>query len=639
MTRDARSVYTESALRSLPRLLSLQDRNPLSPAYGCFHRDYWLYKTSDFPDAVRQFAVHALALVYAHDLPGNIYRGNPNVRDWAIAGLDYWTKIQHADGSFDEFYPYERGWVGPTAFTTYAAAEAYQLLRPEYKKQTQKQTPGVCERVEQAIRRAAQFIVHGESEEDHLANHHAMAVLAVATAADALDDDQLRAAVPVLWQGFLRYQDNEGWSLEYDGADPGYLSATVSFLAKALQLLDRARANNHVILPAPRSSVKNEVGSAREGSTPFATTRSFVGRTPRPPQDDLVKEFRSVLAEAVDFASYFVYPDGSYAGTIGSRNTVHCYPHGFELLAPEIPMAAAIAERIARGLADGKLVPPEIMSDRYVHYRVPEFLLAAIDAQPRPPVLAQLPYERPPFVRVFPNAGIAAAVHGRAYTVANLAKGGVIKSDNVRTGQPNLLDTGWLGELADGRLVTSQWIDPGFHRSFQTTPTLPNQQSALVNDATSADTERRASREMWSVSGTLRAVPPPKLFTLWTHLAFRAVLVLLGWHAPAAHWLKGRIRTTLILGSQPVPCSFTRTMELTDDHLTVADALRNDGRLSFRRLLLGGDIPLRYVPQSRFFQPGELKATTRELTADEVARVNRGEPLRVARAFSYDHTA
>ncbi len=38
----------------------------------------------------------------------------------------------------------------------------------------------------------------------------------------------------------------------------------------------------------------------------------------------------------------------------------------------------------AAGPRGSKLVPPEIMSDRYVFYRVPEFLLAFLDYTPRP---------------------------------------------------------------------------------------------------------------------------------------------------------------------------------------------------------------------------------------------------------------
>ena len=167
-----RIVYSNKALSQIPRLLSLLDRNQFSPTYGCFHRDYWLYKTSDFADAVRQFGVLALALVYKYDFPGNIYKGQPKIRDWAIAGLNFWTHIQHKDGSFDEFYPNERGWVGPTAFTTYSAIESFKLLNKEIDKNT-------ANRIIDAIRHAANFISQGQSEQDFLANHHAMACLAV----------------------------------------------------------------------------------------------------------------------------------------------------------------------------------------------------------------------------------------------------------------------------------------------------------------------------------------------------------------------------------------------------------------------------------------------------------------------------
>lgn len=550
---DAKTLYAEKALASLPRLLSLLDRNPFSPTYGCFHRDYWLYKTSDFPDAVRQFGVHALALVYAKDFSNNPYRGNHRMREWTIAALDFWSKIQHPDGSFDEFYPFERGWVGPTAFTTYTSSEALRLLGNDV-------PPEVAARVKTAIRHAAQFIVAGESEEDHLANHHAMAFLSVSTAADVLEDAELHRAAQKLLTGFLRYHVFlEGWSREYDGADPGYLSATVSFLAKVY--------------------------------------------TQHP-----IPELRSILEKAVEFCSYFVYPDGSYAGILGSRNTVHLYPHGFELLASEIPLAGSIAERMASALAQGKLVPPEIMSDRYVHYRVPEFLLASLDARPRSHTLPALPYERPAFMQVFPQAGIAAAVHGPAYTVVNLAKGGVVRSFHAASGKTLLTDSGWVAELEDGRLVTSQWIDPTFVRNI---------------------TDHR-----WSVSGSFNSIPSAKLFTLTTNLLFRFSLRALGWFPPAAHWLKGNIRKTLILGRRPVPCTFTRTFDIRDDALVLTDAVQNVGNLRFRRVALGGDIPLRYVPQSRFFQPHELSSPWTLLTPDELVRLNRGESVQRVRTIA-----
>ena len=150
-TDNLRDTYAHKALGQIPRILSNQDRTPTSPTYGCLHRDYWLDKTSDFPDAVRQFAVHALALVYKHDMPGNIYYRSEKVRDWTVAGLSFWADIQHKDGSFDEFYPYERGWVGPTAFTTYTTIEALNILGDEVPKD-------VRDKVTEAVRKAAMML-------------------------------------------------------------------------------------------------------------------------------------------------------------------------------------------------------------------------------------------------------------------------------------------------------------------------------------------------------------------------------------------------------------------------------------------------------------------------------------------------
>ena len=94
-------VYADKALCQIPRLLSLQDLNPYSPTYGCFKRTYWLDKTVDFPDALPQFGVLSLVLSYAHQMPGNQFYQQEKIREWALAGMRYWTKVQHRDGSFD----------------------------------------------------------------------------------------------------------------------------------------------------------------------------------------------------------------------------------------------------------------------------------------------------------------------------------------------------------------------------------------------------------------------------------------------------------------------------------------------------------------------------------------------------------
>ncbi len=525
MSATLRDEYAEKALSQIPRLLGNMDRNPFSPTYGCCHRDYWLYKTSDFPDAVRQFAVHALAMVYKFDFPGNIYKGKDKVRDWAIAALDFWASIQHEDGSFDEFYPYERGWVGPTAFTTFSSIEAYSLLLDEIPRD-------VAERVRRTIDRAATFIAAGETEEDHLANHHAMACLSLWKAYRLLDEPKLEKAYHRAWEVFSTYHDfEEGWSREYDGIDPGYLSATVSFLGKVYQ-------------------------------------------------DTRGQEILRLLKQSVEVCSYFAYPNGFYAGSLGSRNTLHFYPHGFEILSSEVPLAAAVADKMLEGLRQGKLVPPEIISDRYVVYRVPEFLQAYLDYGSRPKSPPPLPYESEPFTRYFRNMRVFVANQSKYYVIANLAKGGVVKAFDKGSGRLALNDCGILGRLEDGTIVTSQWIDPAYE--------------CRVNDKT------------WALEGVLHSLPSNKLFTPLKNILFRMILVGFGWIPSFSHWLKGTIRKALILGSDSTKITFQRRLKLGEDFVQIFDRIQSNDRNGFESLSIGDEFFVRYVPQSRYFQRQEL---------------------------------
>ena len=124
------SPYLKHSLDGLQRLVSLTNLDKLSSTYGCSHRDYWLYKTSDFSDAVRNFSANAFALASVN--PYFNFSRREFFSELAKGSILFWTKIQHNDGSFDEFYPYERGWVGPTAFTLYSNIEAYHLIHNKH---------------------------------------------------------------------------------------------------------------------------------------------------------------------------------------------------------------------------------------------------------------------------------------------------------------------------------------------------------------------------------------------------------------------------------------------------------------------------------------------------------------------------
>ena len=48
MTRGGeglRPVYAQKGLAGIPRLLTLMDRNELSPTFGCMDREFWLCRS------------------------------------------------------------------------------------------------------------------------------------------------------------------------------------------------------------------------------------------------------------------------------------------------------------------------------------------------------------------------------------------------------------------------------------------------------------------------------------------------------------------------------------------------------------------------------------------------------------------
>ena len=75
--------YAQLALDEIPRLLSSQDRNPFSPSYGSFNREFWHTRTKCFPDSIAQFGTLSLALIFAHKFPGGEeYYQNKEIKKW-----------------------------------------------------------------------------------------------------------------------------------------------------------------------------------------------------------------------------------------------------------------------------------------------------------------------------------------------------------------------------------------------------------------------------------------------------------------------------------------------------------------------------------------------------------------------------
>ncbi|MEW6236071.1 MAG: hypothetical protein AB1656_11840 [Candidatus Omnitrophota bacterium] len=548
---DLRNVYAQKALSQIPRLLSSQDRSRFSHTYGCMNREFWLCRSTDFPSSIAQFGTHALALAYAVKMPDNSYYQHPKILEWTLAGVDYWTKIQHKDGSFDEFYPNERGWAGPTGFLLYAMCDSYRRIKDFF-------PPDLKERFLKTVHRAGLFLA-GTDESGVLANHHAMAILPMYEAFLLTNDKKIEDAFHKKLDIFFSYCHEEGWCLEYDGADPGYLSATISFMAKL--------AKNY--------------------------------------QDE---RFDPFFQMCVEFSSYFVYPNGHYGGSAGSRQTLHFYPHGYELLAGEIPLAAAVADKMLMGLQNGALVPPEIQEERYFVYRIPEFLLAYADYGPRPEKTPPLPYEREDFRRCFPGAKIAVDKRKDSYTLVNAAKGGVVKYFQLPEGRLRVNNCGLIGRLSNGKIFTSQWID---------------EERTIENDGQAIRIQGRCH---WI---------PSKTFTPFKFILFRLAMICLGWHEKSAYFLKGGIRRLLMTGQNPAPVRFERTIKLLDNGIDVVTRIQLEGSHTINGLQIGDEFPARYVPQSRYFQPQELDVRGYILNDKELEKLNRQREITIIERYAH----
>ncbi|MEO1590514.1 MAG: hypothetical protein AAFU71_04380 [Cyanobacteria bacterium J06632_22] len=282
--------FAREALAQIPKILTLQDRNPHSPNYGCFDRNYWQYKIIDFPSGMSQEFVWPLALVYDMPLPDNPYYQKSAIRAWIEAGIEFAARSAHPDGSCDDYFPFERA-GGAAAFSLLACLESYRLLGLD--------NPTALKFFETR----ADWLAHHQ-ESGRLTNHQALIVLCLELAARLLNTDKWEQAIQDRLAQVLSWQDTEGWFQEYEGCDPGYHTLTISCLARVY------------------------------------------GFRPR-------EDLKAAIANGVRLVMHFVHPDGSYGGEYTSRNTYNFFPHGFELVGRWMPEALSINDRFLAGLKNG----------------------------------------------------------------------------------------------------------------------------------------------------------------------------------------------------------------------------------------------------------------------------------------------
>lgn len=358
-----KNVHTDDTMFGwLSSVLTLMDPNPFSPTYGCFDREYWLYRGKDFPSGMQQCFVLVPALAYIGQA-GERSAGNPRLREAVLAGLSFLEHITRRDGSLDDYFPNERA-LGAAAHVLFFASEALLALGEQ---------PDAFP----CLARMAQFVSHAD-EVGQLANHHAAVAAALVGYARLCKrpfGPEVQAAVGKV----VEMQHREGWFPEYGGADPGYQTMTIAYLAYVW---------SHV------SSMKT----------------------------------LAALQRAVHFCRVFLTEDCAFGGELGSRGTTHLNGFGFELLRGHAQGAAELADAAYRcHLKEESFLHDSRFIGAYAGWAMLARRARESTSNSELPAFEAGTEEEEIF---FPEAGLVrtpAGDHGELTCFMALARGGVVK--------------------------------------------------------------------------------------------------------------------------------------------------------------------------------------------------------------------
>jgi hypothetical protein len=520
------------------RALSDQDRDPASPTRGCFDRRYWAWKLVDYPEATFQRHVYPLTMLVQD--PASRFYNRADVLDAIEAGLRFAVSIQHRNGSFDQAFPFEQSW-GATAFLLQPLIAAFECVRPQLGRDE--------DLIASALSASATFLRRQRERHGRITNHLAGGAQSLYAAGRVLGDANAMAAAGDLVAEILASQSAEGWFPEYDGADPGYQTLCLHYLAEI----------------------------------------SRVAASP---------ELSRALDRALEFLQWFVHPDGTLGGVYGSRRTRIAYLGGFALLSKEFPLAAAMTRALTTAAADelsvtvqtvdaGNLAP--LLTSLVRALSVPMDMTSPVPALPRDRASARVD---------FADAGLHIRSSSSYYAVVGSRNGGTLTVFDRSTRECVRDDGGYVGELSDGRLVTSQVT--AVHK---------------VSVEAESVTVEAAFSEM------PRTVPTPARFIVLRLLNLTVMRSLAIGNA-----IKRLLVARLIAPQAPVPLSVVRQFVFRD-RIEIRDRFSNAGGLALRWLRGGRPFVSIHMASAGYYDGAALNSKPAAGVELDAAALSRTKTL------------
>jgi hypothetical protein len=384
----------DQAILACRRLLSQLNRDPATPTYGCFDRRYWAWKLVDFPEATFQRNIHSLC--WFMDQPEA--ESSNNLVEFIKAGLFYTLEIQHKDGSFDQAYPNEHSY-GATAFLLPDLITAYQKIK-EFFPQDERVF------IENRLMRSADFLCKTAELHGFIANHLAGAALALLKSYQLFGEIKYKSESSTIVDRIIENQSDEGWFQEYNGADPGYQTLCMYYLAQIFQIERSDKLHN-------------------------------------------------ALERSLQFVQFFIHPDGTFGGEYGSRRTEIYYPGGIAILSQEFPAAAEMHTFMKESIRTGHTVNLIDIDMGNLAPLLSNYITAVSIAECASGSYS-LPNKQKEITQVFKSAGLVIIATPAYYAVLGTSNGGVLKVFNKETNTLIYDDCGLLGKISNGQKFSSQ---------------------------------------------------------------------------------------------------------------------------------------------------------------------------------------
>jgi hypothetical protein len=355
---------------------------------GCCDRNYWAWKAKDFPDSILQYSLMPLLRVVKAPPSELKTQEKRYYLDTAVWASKFLLKIQHSNGSFDKSYPNEL-----SSGIVFSVLPLWISILSNYKKDLEPELFGA---IEKGFDRAVSYVLRNKENYAVISNHLAHYAYVLFLIDKIWSNPACKNLGQLYIKTILKHQSSDGWYLEYEGPDMGYQTRTLSYIARILAIF---------------------------------------------PDEELK---RSSL-RSLQFISAFAYPDGSFGGEIGSRNTSIIYPYGFAWFAKYDSTASALLNFSVQSMNRGQGVQlHQTDLDNFIrlfddHIETQQLLQNYTLMEP-----TQLPMEKKELRIYFKDAGITVHRKSWYYAVVNFKKGGIFKVFDVAKNKLVRNDTGWV---------------------------------------------------------------------------------------------------------------------------------------------------------------------------------------------------